>query len=229
MKKMMLVLMAMVMLASACCAEETKVFVSISNSVGDLVMAYEEIAVTDVDNDGAVTIHDALACAHAVCYENGNEGYMAEKTEYGLSLVRLWGEDNGGSFGYYLNHASAWSLLDAVKEGDHVKAYAFTDLEMWSDTYCYFDSDAIEMQPNTEVQIVLSAASFDEAWNPVVLPVSGAVVTVNGEATAWKTGDDGSLTMAFDEGGVYVISAVSDTQTLVAPVCIVTVKEIEQN
>ena len=224
MKKLTLVLMAMLLMVSACCAEETKVFVSITNSTGELVMAYEEIVVTDVDQDGAVTICDALACAHVQKYEGGAEGYLAENTEYGLSLMRLWGEENGGSFGYYLNHASAWSLLDPVQTGDHVKAYVFTDLDTFADTYSYFDADSVEASVAQEVALTLSAAAFDASWNPITLPVSGAVLTVNGEKTEVITDENGKAALAFDTAGTYVVSAVSDTQVLVAPVCIVVVK-----
>lgn len=224
MKKLVLVLMAMLLMASACCAEETKVFVSITNGAGELVMAYEEIVVTDADQDGVVTICDALACAHAQKYEGGAEGYLAERTEYGLSMVRLWGEENGGSFGYYLNHTSAWSLLDSVQTGDHVKAYAFTDLDTFADTYSYFDADSVEKAAAQEVAFTLFAAAFDASWNPITLPVAGAALTVNGEKTEVITDEDGKASLAFEAAGTYVVSAVSDTQVLVAPVCIVVVK-----
>lgn len=224
MKKMVLVLMAMLLVVSACCAEETKVFVSITNGAGELVMAYEEVAVEDVDQDGVLTICDALACAHAQKYEGGAEGYLAENTEYGLSLARLWGEENGGSFGYYLNHASAWSLLDPVQMGDHVKAYVFTDLDTFGDTYSYFDADSAEAAVGQEVALMLSAAAFDASWNPITLPVAGAVLTVNGEKTEVMTDENGKAVLTFDVAGTYVVSAVSDTQVLVAPVCIVVVK-----
>ena len=215
MKKLVLVLMAMLLMVSACCAEVTKVFVSITNGTGELVMAYEEIAVTDVDQDGEVTICDALACAHVQKYEGGADGYLAEKTEYGLSMVRLWGEENGGSFGYYLNHASAWSLLDPVQAGDHVKAYAFTNLDTFADTYSYFDVDSVEATAAQEVALTLSAAAFDASWNAITLPVAGAVLTVNGEKTEVMTDENGKAALAFDAAGTYVVSAVSDTQVLV--------------
>lgn len=225
MKKMVLVLMVMLMMAAVCCAEETNVFVSISNGAGELVMAYEEIVVTDADQDGALTIQDALYCVHAAKYEGGAEGYLAENTEYGLSLVRLWGEENGGSFGYYLNDSSAWSLLDAVKEGDHVKAYAFADLDAWSDTYSFFDANVITAAAKQEVALTLSAAGFDASWNPVTLPVAGAALTVNGEKTEAVTDENGKAVVVLPEAGMYVISAVSESQVLVPPVCIVTVEK----
>ena len=144
----------------------------------------------------------------------------------GLSLVVLWDIDNGGSFGYYLNNASPLSLADPIKAGDHVKAYAFTDLETWSDTYCFFENDALEAIPGN-ISFSLYASGYDASWNPVTLPVADAVITVNGEATDCKTDAEGKAVLSIDQPGKYVISAVSETQNLVAPVCILTITEIK--
>ena len=230
MKKFLAILLAMLMLASTAVFAETvsasvQVFVSITDGEGKLVMAYEAVEVTDVDTDGVLTIHDALTAAHITKYETGADGYEAVASEYGLSMTKLWGAENGGSYGYYLNNASAWSLLDAVQEGDHVKAYAFTDLTAWSDTYCYFDVNAADAAVDAEIVLTLSAAGYDASWNPVTLPVAGAVITVNGETTEYVTDENGVVTVKFAEEGTYVVSAVSDAQVLVAPVCVVKVSE----
>lgn len=228
MKKFLALLVMMLLLVSTALAGETapasvQVYVTITDDTGALVMAYEAITVTDADADGALTINDALIAAHTVGHENGAEAYSAVVSEYGLSMAKLWGLENGGSYGYYLNNASAWSLVDPVSEGDHVKAYAFTDLVGWADTYCYFDVNTVSATAGADVTLTLSAAGYDAAWNPVTLPVAGAVVTVNGEKTAFVTDENGIATLDFAKAGEYVISAVSDTQVLVAPVCIVTV------
>ena len=178
---------------------------------------------TDCDNDGMLTMHDALVCAHVQNHAEGAEAYLAENSEYGMSLIKLWGEENGGSYGYCLNNASAWSLLDAIKAGDHVKVYAYTDLVMWSDTYCYFDQDTVEKTAGEDFSLTLWAAGYDAAWNPVTLPVASAVILVNGEESAFVTDENGFVTMNLP-AGEYVISAASESQTLVPPVCIVAVK-----
>lgn len=200
-----------------------QVYVSITDDTGALVLAHEAIDVTDADADGALTINDALICAHAARHEEGEAAYRSEASEFGLSLMKLWGVENGGSYGYYRNDASAWSLLDPVAAGDHVKAYAFTDLVAWSDTYSFFDAAAVEAAAGAEVALTLYAAGFDEMWNPVTLNVEGAVITVNGEATDVATDAQGKVVITFAEAGVYVISADSETMNLVAPVCVVTV------
>ena len=227
MKKFLSLLLAMLMLVSltAFAEEAPAVYVSLSDDAGALVLAYAPVALTDVDGDGALTICDALMAAHIAYYPDGAAGFLAEDTEWGKSLYVLWGVDNGGSYGYCLNDASAWSLVDPIKAGDHVKAYAYTDLVAWSDTYAYFTAPVAAAAVNAEVALSLSANGYDEAWNPVTLSVSGAVLTVNGEKTEVVTDENGNAVLTFAEAGVYTVSAVSDTMTLVPPVCIVTVTE----
>jgi hypothetical protein len=81
----------------------------------------EAVTAADHDGDGAYTIPDALAAAHAA-HPDGAEAYTVAQTQWGLSLMELWGVENGGSYGYYLNDAMATGLLAPVAEGDHIKA-----------------------------------------------------------------------------------------------------------
>ena len=229
MKKFLSILLAMLMLLSCTAFAETAdniVYVSISDDTGALVLAYAPVALTDADGDGALTICDALMAAHAAYHEAGAEAFLAEPSEWGLSLYRLWNVENGGSYGYMLNDASAWSLVDSVQPGDHVKAYAYTDLMAWSDTYSCFAAPVAEVAVNAEVALTLSANGYDESWNPVTYPVQGAFLVVDGEVYDDVVTDaEGKFALTFPEAGVYTVSAVSNDLTLVPPVCIVTVTE----
>ena len=111
------------------------------------------------------------------------------------------------------------SLSDAVSEGDYINAYAYSDLTAWSDAYCWFDMNSAEASAGDEIALTLSYAGYDADWNPVTSPVNGAVITVNGEKTAVTTDENGKAVIKLGEAGEYVISAVSDTQTLVPPAC----------
>lgn len=209
---------------TAFAAETAEVYVTISNGTGTLPLAQEKITVTDADADSVLTINDALYAAHDAKYDGGAEvGFASAETEYGLSLNKLWGVENGGSYGYYKNNVSAMSLSDTIADGDYITAYAFSDLSGWSDVYSWFDIDSAELDTGAEMALTLSYAGYDADWNPVTLFASGAVITVNGEKTDLKTDSQGKVEIKFDEAGEYVISAVSDTQTLVPPVCKVTV------
>ena len=217
MKKLVCCVLAMMMLCV--CAAAESVYVTISDDQGNLVMASEAIDVSDADEDGAITVYDALYAAHEAAYDGGAAaGFGVENTEYGLSLTKLWGVENGGSYGYYVNNVSAYSPLDRLKEGDHLQAFVYTDLEAWSDTYCYFDCLSIET--SADFELTLTAQTFDADWNAVLHPIEGAIITVNGNETEFVTDADGKVVIDLQESGEYVVSAVSDQMTLVPPVCL---------
>ena len=226
MKKILSTLLALAMLVSltAFAEEAPTVHVSISTDTGALVLAYAPVALTDADGDGALTICDALMLAHEVYCPEGAEGFLAEDTEWGKSLYVLWGVDNGGSYGYMLNDASPLSLLDAVKDGDHVKAYAFTDLTNFSDAYAFFSIAAATVELGDAVELYLYVTGYDENWNPVVKPLADATVVIDG-TESFKTDENGRFSVVLLDAGVHTISAVSNDLTLVPPVCIVTVTE----
>ena len=204
--------------------DDISVYVTIVSGTGAPVVAVEEITVTDVDSDGVLTINDVLYTAHELFYEGGAaEGYGTSVTQYGLGITKLWG-DTCGSYGYYVNNTSAWSLADPVKDGDYVAAFVYTDPVTWSDHYSYFDCTVGEIAPHTEFSLTYREAGYDADWNPVTLPVEGATITIDGEATEFKTDADGNVTVVIDKCGVYIVSAVKEGSRLVAPVFIATVE-----
>lgn len=224
MKKMVSMLLAalLVMALVPAMGEETAapvVYVTIAN--GELVAAQVAVELKDTDEDGALTIADALYLAHEAVFEGGAEaGFSAVMGDYGLMIAKLWGVENGGSYGYYVNNAMAMGLADPVQDGDQVNAYVYTDTVSFSDAYCFFD---VFTAAAGDVTLTLSAAGFDENWAPVTLPVAGAVITVNGEKTEIVTDENGQATLTVQAGDV--VSAVSDTQTLVPPCCMIEAAE----
>ena len=217
MKKLVCILLAMLFVCG-CAAAET-VYVSISDGQGALVLAHAAVETGDVDGDGSVTLSDALYAAHEAYYEGGaSAGFASSMTDYGISLDKLWGTENGGSYGYYLNNVSPNSLLDSVQDGDHLYAYAYTDLESWSDTFCFFD--VAEIETDASFELTLTAQGYDADWNVVYAPVEGAVITINGEAAQLATDADGKAIIDIQDAGEYVISAESEEINLVPPVCI---------
>lgn len=204
---------------TASAADAPTVTVTIADSEGNLALAQGEITVRDIDADGALTIHDVLYLAHEAYYTDGTAGYGAEQTDYGLSMTKLWGCENGGSYGYYHNDVSAMSLADVVTNGDRINAFVYTDTTTYSDTYCYFDVQATDLQSGDTLTLTLSAASYDENWNPVTVPVADATILIDGNASAYKTNADGVVQISVTDAGEHIISAVSDTQILVPPCC----------
>lgn len=204
-------------------ADGAKITVSIAN--GTLVLTEAAVDVTDIDGDGALTINDALIAAHTAYYTDGADGYAAANGDYGLAITKLWGVENGGSYGYYVNNAASMGLSDPVKDGDRLYAFIYTDTTAFSDMYTFFDKAAADVSENGTLELVLSGAGYDENWNPVTLPVEGAVITVNGEKTAFVTDKDGKVSVKLEKAGKYTVTAVSDDKALVPAVCIVNVTE----
>lgn len=204
-------------------AEPATVYVTISDA-GNLVEAQQPVTVTDEDGDGTLTVNDALIAAHDSLYPGGaSAGYATEEGQYGLSITELWGVENGGSYGYYVNNVASMSLTDPIADGDYLTAFSYADLTNYSDVYSYFDSQTATVATGADLTLKLTYLSFDADYNPVENPASGVTITVDGEQTEYVTGSDGTVTISFAGAGTHVVSAVSESLTLVPPVCTVTV------
>lgn len=201
-------------------ANTINVCVTIVNKAGTLVVAAETVEVRDVDNDGLYTVHDTLTCAHEQYYGSA-DGYEAEASAVydGLSLVKLWGETNDYSFGYYCNDASCWSLLDEVKAGDRLTAFAYRDTKAWSDayTFCVPNEAAVKTGEALKLTVKKLQYEYDAQYNMtlVELPVAGATVTVDGKATNFVTDENGEAEICVLRPGAHVVSVTSDQEILV--------------
>ena len=214
------------LLPMAISAEETETVTVTVNVINDKpVLAAAEITVTDIDEDGILSINDALYCAHQQKYQGGAEaGFASSPSPYGITLEKLWG-DTSGAFGYYLNNESPQSLLDTVVDGDTITAFIYQDTFGWSDCYSYFDKNAVTVTEGDALMLNLSYLVLDyETWMTSALPAEGAIITIDGNDTEITVNMDGVAMLTFDAPGTYLISAHSDLN-IVAPVCVVTVEE----
>lgn len=198
-----------------------EVFVSISASKDKLDMAYVPVNVNDIDGDGVLTINDALFCAHDLAFVGGaKNGYESSFSQWGLSLVKLWGIENGGSFGYYVNNISAWSLADPVKDGDHVYAFVYADTMFFSDEYSFFAETEKTVKQGEKIEISLKKLGYNAMWELEESTVENAVITVDGKTTDVKTDSEGNAVIVITKAGTHIISAVSPDGTIItAPVC----------
>lgn len=218
----MLCVLSMLLFAFAASAESSPTIVYVTISNGTLVLVQQSVEVTDIDEDGILTINDVLYLAHETAYEGGAQaGYASADSEWGLSLTKLWGVENGGSYGYYVNNTMAMGLADPVADGDCVNAFVYTDTEAFSDVYCWFNISGTTANEGDELTLTLTAAGFDENWVPVVNPVEGAVITINGEATDCVTDSEGKVTLTVGTTDTLIVSAVSESCTLVPPACVI--------
>ena len=200
------------------------VYVTIVDQNGEFALAAQEIPCADQNADNIVTIDEVLRYAHRIHYKGGADaGYASEETQYGLSLMKLWG-DESGAYSYYLNDASAMSLADEVKPGDHIYAFVYTDTMNFSDTYCYFNKTHASAEKGEIATLTLTRSGYDASWNPITEPVKGAVITINGEKTNLITNEKGEVAITYDKAGELLISAVHDELNLTPPVLAATVE-----
>lgn len=196
------------------------------NVKGTFEIKNKTVEVTDYNKNGYFDIDDTLYCAHEQNYKGGAAaGYSSYTGSYGLSLGKLWGDDSG-SFGYYVNNASAWSLADVVKNGDYVYAFVYTDDVAWSDKYSYFEVSKASSEIGAKgLTLTLKVAGYDDDWNPVFNNYPGASIMVDGIEKG-TTDSDGRLVIDFDGSGTYEVTASSSKDILVSPLCIVTVSSV---
>ena len=79
----------------------------------------------------------------------------------------------------------------------------------------------MEVKVNDTVTLDLTKLVYDENWNIVSKPVAGADILVNGEKIGIKTDENGVATFVLKAGGEVIVSAVSEEENLVPPVCII--------
>ena len=193
---------------------------------GSVVMAREEVAVTDIDKDGAYTVNDVLYAAHETAYKGGAEaGYGSAQGAYGLAITKLWGDDSAVC-GYWLNNASCWSLTDVVKEGDYVVAFNYADASGWSDAYSRFSQETYTAAVGAPVTLTLEKAGYDANWNTVFNPCAGADITLYNSAADYAAADngDGTYSVTFTKAGTYFVVASAEDNSIVPAVTVVEVE-----
>lgn len=213
--------MTLVLSMGVVCAhavDSAKVYVSVADDKGELAVAAEELTVTDVNKDDKLSVYDVIYCAHEAFYEGGAaEGFATEVTEWGVSITKMWGVSNGGSYGYMINNVMASGMDDPVKDDDYVAMYVFTEPVKLLDKYSYFDRFKEDVEAG-EVTLTLTKQDFDRDWHTILLPVEGATIIVDGKAIDAKTDVEGKVTFTLDVNGEHIVSAKAEDQVLVPPV-----------
>jgi hypothetical protein len=210
--------------------EEAKVNVKVSVTTKNSIKAgLVDVAAGDEDGDGAITISDALYVAHKIYCSAGVSGYAAEESEFGLSLVKLWGDDSG-NFGYYLNHKPATSLADTIKEGDVINACIYEGVYPNMESYAYFDKDSAVVSEGGSVTLTLMKLGYDENFNTVSSPVANAKLTV--DAAPWgeyTTDENGKVTFTPEWTAEMIVSALGENEEIIMPVCRVWVDDLPED
>ena len=221
-------------------AEPVDVTVTVSNK-GTLALVNGTVTVTDSNGDGILTYHEALEAAHAAYCP---DGYTATESEWGISVSKIWGVETYNSL-YFRNGEKLANHVgntetSTVAESDSLLVSINKDDTYYSDRYSSFNLTEKTVVAGVPFKLTLKAEL-----------TGGSTIVPNATIGIWKdgvftpiegmaTGEDGNVTLTFDEVGTYIISAsgtVSDTVQdwsnggaeitvdcpIIAPVCVVTV------
>ena len=216
-------------------APDAQVHVTISNA-GVLALADKPVTVKDLDSDGVLTYDEALVAAHTAYCSAGADGYVTSS-----SAVRtLWGVDAGGNCLFILNHAFIPNGVktDTVAEGDYLVAAIMCDVNeyFYTDYYAYYTERTRTVTAGEAFTLTLSLVPDGMMGLGEAAPTGlQAGVWADGAFTAIEgavAGEDGKVTLTFDEPGTYVVSAAGTVNyedwdmdcPIIAPVCTVTVE-----
>ena len=205
--------------------DSATVYVTVSDGEKKFALIEEPVTVTDIDSDGKLTVNDALYIVHENKFTGGaSAGYKSSVGQYGLQLDKLWGVENGGSYGFYINDKMSLGLADEIKSNDQIQAFIYSDTKSYSDSYSFFNAKKGEdTARDSEISLELSHIVFDEKFAPVDKKLAGAKITVNGKATDFVTDSEGKVTVKLTEEGKNILSATSDSVNIVPPVYVVNV------
>ena len=222
-------------------AEPVVIYVTIA-SEGRIVtdkngefVAQVPVTVTDNDENGLLTVDEALYATHELLYSGGaSAGYISYISPFGLSLAKLWGYGSmemPTSAGYWLNNASCWSLADVVSEGDYLTAFNYNDTISWSDAYSYFENNELSVkQGNTVTAKLMYQSGYGENYAPVFSVCTNAKIMFLGSNNSafnnLKTNSRGQIKIKFPKSvsiGDYYIIAYKDDGSIVPSACKITV------
>ena len=197
---------------------------------GKVVVANNEITVTDLDASGDFNVDEVLYAAHKSKYTDGAAaGYASAMGNYGLYITKLWGNESG-NYGYWLNDASCRSLGDTVKAEDSLVAFVYQNTEVW-DSYAKFANDTYTIAAEVAGPVTLQKAGYDSDWNTVFTAHKGATLKVYDSdfnelaANEYKVADngDGTYDVTVKAVGNYTIVAYDNVTPIVPALCTLTV------
>ena len=156
------------------------------------------------------TVGDVIKQLHKELFKDGEAGYATSTGQYGEQIDKLWGVENGGSYGYYINGNMVMGLTDPVKPGDRVDVFVYKDAAGYSDAFIYMEAEA----NGDSVKVTVKAMSFDANWNPVMKELANTKIyyAENGKLTdtGAVTGADGTATFTLKNGTYRLVGINTD-------------------
>jgi len=222
-------------------AQPQNVYVTIA-SKGSVVedknggyVAHAPVRVEDYNEDGHLSVDEALYAAHETYYPGGAAaGYSSYSGPFGLSLAILWGRGSEGTSavaGYWKNNVSCMSLAEEVQEGDYITAFNYFDAVTWADSYAYFTQNSATVEAGKSVELTLMHLSGYDAENnyaQIFSGCAGAKLMLLGTDTvfAQTTNAEGKVVLPVSASmtpGDYTLVAYKEDHSIVPAVCKFTV------
>ncbi len=168
------------------------------------------------------TVEDAIIAAHAAYCPDGAEGWEMAESDWGLSMVKIWGSYDGVG-AWYLNGVMPMEQANTVtaSDGDYVDLILYGP--DWSDSYTRFDLRTAAAAAGEAVTLTLTYDVFDENWVAAPEALAGATVKLADGTVLGSTGKDGKVTLSFNKAGTYVVTAEDPDMAITAPLCVITV------
>ncbi len=208
-----------------CCSDYATVRVEGADST---LLASEKVS---VDAEGDTTALDALTAAlEANDYDPTSSDVLelniTESGTYLSSILGVAGNASGGWM-YALNDTSPWYGIDeqVISAEDEIVFYFLEDWMLTS--YAAFDKESVTAECSEPFTLTLSRMEYDSVtWEAVLVPCSGATITIDDVESGYQTDDDGQATIYFTSPGSHTLSAVKysgETNTIARSYCLVTV------
>lgn len=182
-------------------------------------MAEVPVTVTDRNEDGHLTIDEALAAAHEEYYETGLAGFESGGTYN--SILKLWGNDSG-NYLTYINGVGIYDMSNEVAEGDSVYTSIIADSTYYADWTANFTDKAVATITDAKVKLTI-VGHLGMGYTPEELtdvPLKGLQVGLwrDGEFVPLDgavTDENGNVELQIDKPGVYLLTATGTVRSTV--------------
>lgn len=199
-------------------------------------MAYREVHVTDVDEDGHITYEEALIAAQDKYLEGGAKSNYSASSGW---VTKFWGVKSDASFSFVRNnkidtdestgYSSTVDSLD-IADGDSLTASVNSDSTYYADWYTYFNEKNAAVEQDEELTLNLKGFQAMAGSGETVVP--GVKVGIWKDGKFQQTGDavtdnDGNVKISFSEPGEYLVTASGTVKDEVTDWSTMTQKEVD--
>lgn len=178
------------------------------------LMAWKEVSVKDINEDGHYTFDEALTAAHAAY--NSADGFVYKASSGWVD--KLWGES--GSFSFITNNVAEMSVVTEteIKDQDYLVASINQDASLYADWNTYFDNYQKHVLAGETITLNLSGYQAMTVNDPAAAKNVQIGYWENGEykdLEGVKTDENGNASFSFDKPGTYVVTAKGAVQDVV--------------